>query len=171
MSLILLMFAVALVETVLSLTWNRPYFLLGVPIFRREVLSTGGVGPLPTPDQLKQGLSRSVFPVIGFRVLDDSRYAFREVRGGGLRFGYTPVMRGVLLFDRANHKVVVLGMLNWFTLVFTVAFIAVARPMNDTWLGNAFLVVILATIYWMQHRRFVQVSKAALALWEGRPVR
>src|SRR4029079_2550212 len=115
---------VALIETILSLTWNRFYFTIGVPILRIDLQAFSPGAPVPTSAALEVRVAESRFPPMVFRQLASDSYGFRERAWGGfLRFSYTPVMHGLLQFDKLGARVRFTGLLNWFVVVFTAVFV------------------------------------------------
>jgi len=161
-----LVILVGVAETLLSLVWNRLYFSIGIPIFRRKV-DVSSPGPrVPATDRLEAALTKSAFPPLAFHSWAPDHYGFRE-KGwrGGLRLGYTPIMRGRLTFQPTAARVEVVGLLNWFTLFF-VAFAFFAVPRDGSrflW----FLAGLLGLIYLMQSRRYGQVARTAAAEWSA----
>ena len=71
--------------------------------------------------------------------------------GGFFRLSYTPVMHGLLVFDRSTCRVVVLGLANWSTLAFAVAWVVATMAMDAAGLGF-FVVALLGAIYAIQAR-------------------
>lgn len=160
-----IVFGVAVLEIVLSLTWNRTYFTVGVPIFRRDLVM-GQPGPaMPTPERLEKAMSKSVFPAFAFRALENNLLGFRErARSRSLRFHYTPVMHGNLLFEASHARLRVTGLTNWFTVAFLV-FVIASSVMFERSLVLVFLVVLYGGIYFIQARRFRGVSRDAAKEW------
>lgn len=146
--------AVAIVEIVLSLRWNKFYFSSGVPVFRQELAAHSPKPELPSSQRMEDRLSKSAFPPLQFRQLDSDRLGFREEAAGTwLRFSHTPVMHGLLRFNRPGARVEVIGFLNWFVLVFVFAVV----------------IAFLALIYVIQAKRFRQVATYALQEWNAVP--
>src|SRR5438445_9865476 len=154
-----LLLLVGITETVLSLRWNRTYFSVGIPIFRRVLSALDPRPETPSPERLEAALSKSVFPALAFRTLDGDRLAFRE-KGGGLRLGYTPVMHGKLTFQRMAARVEVVGSLNWFVLAFVGFAIVFVTGLGDP-IFLLSLVGLLALIYAIQCGRFARVARVA----------
>ena len=158
-----LLVLVGIGETVLSLRWNPTYFSVGIPIFRRVLPTLDPKPEMPSPGRLEAALSKSVFPALAFRALDADRLAFRE-KGGGFRFGYTPVMHGRLTFERMGARVEVVGLLNWFVLAFVGFAVFLIVDLDDP-IFLLFLVGLLALIYAIQFSRFARVARVAVAEW------
>jgi hypothetical protein len=159
-----LLLLVGLVETVLSLRWNQTYFSVGIPVFRRVLPALDPRPEMPSPERLEAALSKSAFPPLAFRALEADRLAFREKAGGGLRFGYTPVMHGNLTFERMGARVEVVGLLNWFVLAFVGFTLFFVLDFHEP-IFLLFLVGLLALIYAIQFSRFARVARVAVAEW------
>ena len=117
----------------------------------------------PSEERLETALSRSAFPALAFWALEDDRLAFRE-KIGGLRFGYPPVMRGNLRFQRKGARVEVIGLLDWYLLVFlVVAGVSIVVLRSVVFL--LLTIGVAALVYAIQFRRFSQAGRAAAAEW------
>jgi len=159
-----LLLLVVIVETVFSLRWNWTYFSVGFRVFYRALPVLDPKGTTPSEERLEAALSKSAFPPLVFWALEDDRFAFRERIDGGLRFGYTPVMRGNLVFKPRGARVEVVGLVNWSVLVFVgLAVFSVTVLQNPVFL--LLTVGLCALIYAIQFRRFSQVARAAAAEW------
>jgi hypothetical protein len=150
---------------VLSLRWNRAYFVKGVPIFRTQLSAHLLEPALPSPDRMAERLEKSAFPPLVFHQLDETKLAFRErAAGAWLRIGYSPVMHGLLVFDRFAQRIEVTGLVNWWVPAFAIVFIAGVLAARAA-LMLAFLALVLGVIYLIQSGRFRQVAKVALEEW------
>jgi len=159
-----LLLPVVVVETVFSLRWNWTYFSVGFRVFHRVLPVLDPKGTTPSEERLEAALSKSAFPPLAFWALEKDRFAFREKIGGGLRFGYTPVMRGNLVFKRRGARVEVVGLVNWSVLVFVgLAVFSMTVLQSPVFLLLA--VGLCALIYAIQFRRFSQVARTAAAEW------
>jgi hypothetical protein len=155
---------VGIVEAIFSLRWNWTYFSVGIRVFHRLLPVLDPKPTTPSEERLDATLSRSAFPPLAFWALEVDRLAFREKISGGLRFGYPPVMRGNLRFQRRGARVEVIGLLNWFVLVFVVVAGFSVIVLRDP----VFLLLtvgVVALIYAIQFRRFRQVARTAAAEW------
>ena len=159
-----LLLLVGIVETIFSLRWNWTYFSVGIRVFHRVLPVLDPKATTPSEERLEEALSRSAFPPLAFWALEDDRFAFREKIFGGLRLGYTPVMRGNLRFQRRGARVEVIGLLNWSVLVF-VGFAVFSLTVLRDPVFLLFTVGLLALIYTIQFRRFAQVARAAAVEW------
>jgi len=71
-------FAVAIVETILSGSWNSLYFKTGIPIYRHMVKNANISKPIPGPERLELAIPHGKWPRILIRSIDNYLYAFRE---------------------------------------------------------------------------------------------
>ena len=167
-NLFLAVLGLALIEVFLWGTFNRFYFTIGIVILRHEVRASSAA-VIPAAGELESRLGGSVLPSLVFRPLYSGQYAFRErVWSGFFRLGYTPVMHGLLVFDRTTSRVRVLGLANWFMLGFAGFIIYVAYSLGVPGIPIiVFLVVLLGAIYVIQARRFREVANVAAAYWSG----
>ena len=164
-----LLIAVAAVEIFLSLRWNKFYFSTGVRVFRKELSAHSPRPELPSSQKLEERLRGSAFPPLQFRQFDGDRLGFREKAAGvWLRISYTPVMHGLLRFDRPAARVEVLGFLNWFVFAFTILMGMASFSYHEP-IFLAFLAGLLALIYTIQAKRFRQVATCALEEWNATP--
>ena len=167
---IAILIAVAIIESILSLSWAKLYFTTGIPVFSRELNAFSPGAPVPTAEELSARLARSKYPPLIFHDLGGNRFAFREKAWTGFsRFTYTPVMRGLLAFDPLQAKVRVTGRANWFTLLFSLAFLLPFLSWHTPVLALLpfllFLVGLLALIYRIQAGRFTEAATAAVNAW------
>jgi len=141
------------------------YFTKGIPIFRRQANSGSTINALPSADQLESATGSGIYTRIAFRQLDGSRFAFRErILSGFFKLTYTPIMHGLLEFDRDSGQVRVTGFANWFPVALVTVF-AFNLPQSEIGIFAAFLLGLLVLIYALQARRFSQVATAAAARW------
>src|SRR5450755_85080 len=103
---LLIVMAIVIAEMFLSGAFIPFYFTLGIPVFRCRVACSPTTNRPPSTDQLERATSSGALPAIAFRQLDEWHYAFRERWFNGLfKFSYTPIMHGLLEFDRDNGAV------------------------------------------------------------------
>jgi hypothetical protein len=167
---LLAVLAIVAVEVFLSGTLSSFYFTVGIPIFRRESVSPRTANAPPSTKRLEVSFGRGAYAGMIFRRLNDSQYAFRELMWDGFfRFHYTPMMHGLMTFDRDNGKVRVVGMANWFPIAFIALFVFSLRDFEPSEAAGfgAFLCGLVAFIYAIQARRFSQIAATAAALWCG----
>ena len=166
-TLLLAVLAIAIVETALSGLFAKPYFTIGLPLFKCEVdCGVRSTAP-PSPEKIATALPKTIFHSLVFSQLEPSRFAFRErVWGTFFRLSYTPVMHGSLLFDHTAGRVRVVGLANWFPLAF-VALFAVTIPSGAALPFGAFLAGLLLFIYAIQFKRYREVANVAARSWEN----
>jgi hypothetical protein len=151
-----LVLAIAITEMVLSGFWNRLYFTIGIPVFRKRIPVR--LTEVPTPDQLAVAMKTRWSTPLIFHKFQNGEVGFRERVFGGGFFHYTPIMHGIIREDSAEPVVVVVGLLNWFVLAFAM-FVAVALGEDALEFGG-FLAAGIALLYLLQRRRFNKVAAA-----------
>jgi hypothetical protein len=159
---------VAVLETILSMTWNRLYFSVGIPIFREDrVLNQPSQAP-PTSGRLEKLVAKSAFPPFAFRPIGENLFAFRE-RGwsGSWRLHYTPVVHGNLLLDPTSARLRVAGLANWFAIAFLAFGIIGSLSFREP-VFLIFLIGLSVGIYAIQAKRFREVAAAAAEEWGKR---
>jgi len=163
-SLVFVLGVIAL-EILFQSTFARLYFQIGIPVFRRTIKCRFGGNPIPGADELGWSLPDSRFQEICFKALDASSFGFRErFFSGTSLLTYTPLMHGLLSFDRRQGVVSVTGHANW-TLLLIVLFFIKGITKDDALFNAIFaigLFAILSVIYFIQTRRFSDVLDVAV---------
>lgn len=158
----LLLFALLVTETALSLLWYAPYYRFGPVAFRRRI-----VAPQP-PSLTDRDLTsqfRHASPPLIFRQTGPDEIAFRAGYQTTVGFQTRPraVLRGLIRLDRAAGEVVVLGRVYWSALALPVAFASqlLRAPGNAyvPWLLLVLLLALLAYIYWRNVSRWQDVVR------------
>jgi hypothetical protein len=103
------MILVAVVEIILSSTWNVVYFKYGLPVFRRSYDTIPGHYKVPSVADLEAVLKSRFSHSVVFKQLDSHEYAFREKAFEFTWFHATPVMHGLLRWHPESGKVTVVG--------------------------------------------------------------
>jgi hypothetical protein len=111
-AILIALIAVSVIEGLLWLTWTRLYFTTGIPVFSRELNALSPGARVPTAKEISERLAHSKYAPLVFHDLGGNRIALREKAFTS----YTPVMRGLLVFDPRQAKVRVTGLANWFPL-------------------------------------------------------
>ena len=160
--------AVVLVEWILSGLFNKFYFTFGIPLFRRELTCTSGETSPPPPEELEEALPSTAYYPLAFHELDESRYGFRERFWGGgfFKFHYTPLMHGLLTFDRDTKRVRVTGFANWSAIALVI-FLVVSLAKADVMHFGVFFAAVLALLYGIQAYRFGKVAQVAADAWSA----
>jgi len=160
--LLVLLIGILALEMLFQATFTRFYFQLGVPVFRRTIKCSLVGKLIPSSDQIEFSLPESKFQEFRFKSLDSSHFGFREQFFGGVfQMAYTPVMHGLLSFDRRRGIVSVTGYANWFTLAF-IFFFAQGMAQDDAFLFALALAAIIGVIYAIQAKRFSDVAEVAV---------
>jgi hypothetical protein len=154
---------VAVAETLMSWRWSPFYYRRGLQLLRIDVPTRRQPAAPPAPDELEARLATEDSSV-AFRAVGPGVYGFRHKSRSV--FGRTaPLMHGVLYFDRANAKVTVIGLVNWFFVPLSLLWIWWAIRMGDAIWTNLFLALVLVAMYRPQRKQFREVAARAAAAW------
>jgi hypothetical protein len=156
--------ALILIESVLSLTWNRFYFSHGIVLFCKETQFQVRHGALP--------LSADAIEVEFDQAFNGQKILFREISPGLIAFRekwfnfrfksfrYSPLMHGVIITDISSGKYIVKGIANWsflFVLLYAVWIsVPVLSSRGGFVLPVAFLLISIV-VYLVQRRRLEQL--------------
>lgn len=151
---------VLVVELFLSGAWIPFYFRNGLLLFYRRVQVAQAFTHLPSPEEIEGSLKRGYMPSLVVHRLDSRTYAFREKLFELNLVGYTPIMHGLLSFNSERAEVVVTGFANWSVLALCFAAVFFFTEWPDI-LFLWFPVVIVASIYLVQSRRYAAVGDIA----------
>ena len=162
---ILFVFAVGILELILSGTWTRFYFRTGIAVFRYRVPSRSAQRGLMAPAMLQSALPRGNYVPLKVHKFDSCFYGFREAAWGGFgSMSYTPIMHGKLELS-AENGVCVTGLANWFTVVFSIVFVSLPIKWSHgdplAFAFPLFLAGLLGWIYAIQRKRFRELADAA----------
>jgi hypothetical protein len=117
------LFAIAIIELLLSCLWSKFYFSYGIPILNSNI----SIQNCPNIDTIKSIIEYKFetdksLKKFKCKKLDDTRIAFREKYFDfsilGLR--YTPVMHGVLFINKVTMQIIIRGLINWSSLIFII---------------------------------------------------
>jgi len=155
---------VVLVEALLMAFWNRRYFSWGLPLFRQRIAApAAALAHLPF-NWLEGDYPPATWARIVFEPLSADRCAFRETLLMPRGPGYVPIMRGLIVADRRQREVQVIGRCNWSILLIA----ASLAPAMFVIPGAALVLAgMLAVSYFVQRRRFQNVASAVRALVEA----
>lgn len=117
------LFALIIIELLLSCFWSKFYSVFGIPILTKHVLIQNS----PNIDNICSKLeylfeTDKSLEKFQCKKLDDTRTAFREKIFDFSFFGmkYTPVMHGLIFINKVTMQITIKGLLNWSTLFFFV---------------------------------------------------
>lgn len=171
-----LVFMIAIIEQILSATWVRWYFKLGIPIFRR----TTHLGPaisLPIAGNYLEGvIPSSNYIRLLVREVEKDKLAVREKVFDFPRWGYTPVMRCLVTIDPVRREVTALGLLNAYPVAFSLLILSIVPAVMLTGGGPMifvpllfiiFLFVIFYSVYSTQAKRFGDICDALAGVKQG----
>ncbi len=168
--LVLLTFATAIAEVIISGRWLAFYFRSGIPLFVKSFQ----VIELPTisPDSLSQQFSTGMTEPIVFRRINNDEIGFREKFFSFRLFSYSPIMHGLIRVDQRERKVSVIGYANWTAIVFPATFLLMdyffshRQPTHTPM--TLFLVCIMAALYLIQFTRYKKVHKILEEKFSGK---
>jgi len=164
-----LLIACLIIEMILSGTWNRMYFTMGLPIFVMRVPVDLRHSNIPPSSQLEEHLPSALLSSLVFREVEVNTYGFREnFFEFGWRFRYPSLMHGMLFFDFNNNQVVVKGLVNWFWACFSLIWVSGALLQYEPMIALIFIFVYtlgMALLYSLQHERFSRVTRLAAEAW------
>jgi hypothetical protein len=166
-----ILFGSGIVETVLILAWNKPYFTIGIPILELRVNATPADETAPNQSDLAANFLRKAGPSYDFHAFDLKTVAFREKLFDFSNATATPIMHGSLLFDYPNRQVIIKGLVNWTFLVlafFWMIFAARVVPPVMLIVFVPLSIVIIVIQYRVQHRRYIRVAEFAAQVWSRR---
>ena len=112
-----ILIAVALIETILSSIFARPYFRFGLPLFVRTLPARERTIS-QSESALNERFGKGMWPAIVFKRFSPTEIAFREKVFHFSWFSYTPVMHGFVRLVPEEATVRVYGMANWFAVLF-----------------------------------------------------
>lgn len=172
-----LTFLAAVAELVMSIFWVRGYWTFGIPVFTATRKVAFGAHGLPAIADVAPAFSGGIFPPLAFRAFDEHAIAFREsFQPRFMALNYTPLMRGIVRFNRMNSSVEATGYCYWWTIMFVALFTTLTLEADSPALPDAFvteaimlgfLAFILALLYLVQAIRFRSVVKEIAALMDG----
>jgi len=151
-----IIFTVAILEIILSIIWNRTYFRIGIPIFRKTYTSVPSSYGKPTPAELEENMKSTWTHSVAFKEFGPDEYAFRDQMFEFKLFGSTPIMRG------SSGSIRVIGYANYFPLLMMVAFIIFLFREPIAWF---LLFAIFGLLYAMDFWRFNKVGRVASEKW------
>jgi hypothetical protein len=160
------LFGAAILEGILSATWNRIYFSVGLPVFVTEVPVAHAPQATPTAAEIERLFKDGLLVPLTFHRGSANAVFFREkLIDFSVRLRYTPTMHGRLVFDHQKATVTVLGIANWFSLLFlgVAAFLAPRSPFMRAF--ALFAISLEVSIYALQFSRFRRVATSAAARW------
>jgi hypothetical protein len=170
-----------LADIILSATWAKFYFTTGLALFSRDVPIEIHHTNSPSASLLNSKLYSFWMGAFIFKQLEANKYGFRREF---FSFAPRPMMHGLVSFDPENNRLIVIGYLDWFMVVFSGTFL-VFVPIG--WLMDGFLLsadfflftmgpivffgLIFGILYLMDYYRLVRITNVAVELWSRKYVR
>ncbi len=174
---------IGVVEIILSASWHKIYFTVGVPLFVFRIPVHAHHTNIPRCLLLKNNFRSTGFirnTSLLFKELDTNSIGFRESL---LQWGRNySIMHGLLIFDSKNSQVIVKGFLDWAVLYFSLLWIIggpvvwllsltlTGEPIlyEPIWffaLGYSIIFIILGVFCSIDYFRFSNVAKFAAQAW------
>ncbi|KIQ28876.1 hypothetical protein VDG09_15200 [Xanthomonas campestris pv. raphani] len=153
--------ALLLIEAVLMLCWNRWYCRWGVPLYVRRIPATATALAHFPLGRIEMTLDDSAWAPLVFHPLSETSSAFRESVWMRLKPNYAPVMRGVVVVDKRDREIRIVGLCNW-SMLWVALMLVQALPVVP--LPVLAFTVLLGVIYAIQRHRFNHVSDVAARL-------
>ena len=164
-----------IIETVLSGTWNRMYFTVGLPIFIMRVPVEFRHSNIPSSSHLEEHSRSTLVTSLVFKEVEPNTYGFREKAFEfGWRFHYPSLMHGMLFFDFDHNQVVIKGFANWFMLCFSLIWIGGVFLEYEPLVALVFVFVFslfIILLYSIQYDRFSKVIKLAAEAWSRKHIK
>lgn len=118
-----LAFAVLMViDFLLARSWSRPYFTLGIPIFRMR-LPNVRLGA--DAEQRLAATAEHRVSALVFERLSESEIAFREKGRSSVTFRYLPLTHGLLRYQPEEGATYVIGWINYWALAMLAIFVSI----------------------------------------------
>jgi len=160
-------FAVFILEMILSSSWNHFYFKSGLTIFKKEIYSENNITEdIILIDELENEFSNSIGPSIRFKKITEREIGFREQIIQFTLLSYTPIMHGRIIIDDSLRHFKIKGQTNWFVLLFPFVFFSFTEPyesFKDFILQDSFFLItffaVFIIFYIIQAIRFNKVTR------------
>lgn len=145
-------------------SWSASYWSAGIILFRRRCKAPDPQPTLPRPESLQLHFTEADWPQLDFWHIGTDRYAFAE-DNSNTKHAYTQVMHGYVAFHRDEGMVEVVGLLNYYVLLFGLGVVALAASRVEATIVTGLL---LFAFYLIQSMRYDQVLSAAMTEWSRR---
>ncbi|MCQ2583774.1 MAG: hypothetical protein MJ160_07690 [Treponema sp.] len=167
----ILLFAVGIIETVLSATWSKYYFLYGIPIFVKEVEILKISEARQRVSEFINNLdSRKGFSKYKGKEISENKFAFRKkiITVSHYRNDFENI-HGIISIDAENRILKIKGYTGYtflsFLIYFTVFFIDKVDFSFGSLFPVLFMVIILFLIsYAFEHRKYKLLVNELLEL-------
>lgn len=157
-----LLLVLLVIEGILQIAWNRPYFRWGLPVFKRRIQVTSTQLACFSLAQVENAVEQTRWPDLRFHPLSEHAYAFRETFLVFVGPVYPLVMRGHIVIDRRRREIVITGFCNWAVLYMIAVILVPALAIKP---GAALMFLgLLALVYLLQRSRFGNVEAAVQML-------
>ncbi|QBH02112.1 hypothetical protein [Xanthomonas oryzae] len=152
-----LLLGLIVIEGILLITWNRPYFNWGLPVLTRRIAVTRDALTCFSLAQVENAVEPSRWPELRFHRLSENVYAFREtfLFVGGV---YPMIMRGRIVIDRRRREIIISGFCNWTVVMMVLGFLVPAAIIKPG--ATLMFAGLLMLSYLLQRSRFISVETA-----------
>ena len=154
-------------EIILSATWNKMYFTMGIPILVLKLPVDRHYSNTPPLYRIQKEIEGNWNVSVALKEFDTGVFGFSESTWTGISH-YTPIMHGLLLFDNENHQVVVKGLPNIFFTVFSTVWLGSViffAPLLIKIGFTSFYALVVGILYWIQYSRYKKVASFATRAW------
>ncbi|WP_372393905.1 hypothetical protein ACCQ05_03080 [Xanthomonas sp. NCPPB 3582] len=166
--MVYLLLIVIVIEGILLISWNRPYFGWGLPLFMRHIPLSRDALACFSLAQIEPALDQSRLPDLRLHRLSEHVYGFRETFLVFVGPVYPMIMRGRIEIDRRQRSIVITDLCNW-TVVYVVAAILLPAATIKPAMAAMFLAG-LGLAYAVQRRRFGNVETTVRRLLQTNTV-
>ncbi|UXA54681.1 hypothetical protein M0D45_08215 [Xanthomonas prunicola] len=156
-----LLLGLSVIEGILLITWSRPSFSWGLPVFTRRIAVTRDALACFSLAQVENAVEQSCWPDLRFHRQSENVYAFREtfLFVGGV---YPMIMRGRIVIDRRQREIIMTGFCNWTVVAMVVGFLVPAAAIRPA--ATLMFAGCLGLSYLLQRSRFISVETAVRLL-------
>jgi hypothetical protein len=152
-------------EQILYVLFNKWYYQNGITVITFTVKITDDSYRIPTVEKIVLSLLDSERINFKFKEISKGIIAFREaIFQWNFANFYPPIMRGYLIYDLANRKIEVYGLLNWSIPIGAVLLI-ILFMLIGSFIGiaigifiAAFFLFIYTFMFSVQSRRFKELA-------------
>ena len=155
---IILLFILAIIETILNARWNKFYFLYGIPVFRKtieiqnlEKASAEIIYLINHIDTIKK------FRKYTGHIFDENTFFFRKKMVSSGRNNFDDI-KGIIFVDAENREIVVKGSLGYTfilgVLIVLLMFINAFDSFTELLIPVSFIVIMLIISYLIERRKY-----------------
>lgn len=162
--LFLIIIAAAIVETVLSVKWNKFYFLYAIPVFIKKIeirsfeSANKGISRFFNHLKTQNGFSN----VIGKSISDDTFFFRSKIYAAGRR--NSPPIQGTIVIDDENQQVILKGNVGSISFILLTIYVLTSSLKTSHSFKEAipilaFLILIQIIGYALVRRKFNKMAE------------